>query len=517
MESLPAELQCAVIRFLDPIGLISISQSSTHFRALIQPKRRHFVERLLALESLVDHGGVTPLFRSRDNNLDPDWTNAKWEAMRWACSGCLRLLPHRYFNNHALLQLRYRKPIPGSSAARPMTTWEPVGARTQSQVYPQYGGALSPRSYEGKKPRIAYRIYATTSPMSAWLGQPEMLVLLKKCNVTGFENMSQLEFEGLSPYEKVQLIDDYALDIEAERCGTKRHLRRCNECRYLRCELKLRPDGSGGTSKVPIMASRRVSFPTHLERYFPKFWENLESKRPLFNARLFRIYREDAFDQLWTMYMIRCPGCARWQESREFRFGGFYPHWKPVVSAENHEASRTWDDQEITESLLNELECNTCFEKSKGSSELSTVLFRWICRLIDLQLMLLSNQLSGGWSTMDSTAKRSMPLKVYKEIKHLIKQTPCLRGGSCDIIGYSDVALLKLRHSQCREIWRRAKLDENAEWDSSTTARWFDDRRSEFEVSEAHWKWLMAVKNELEENPEALAEWALGRKGDAFT
>ena len=59
---LPAEIQCSIIRLLDPISLISVSQTSTHFRRTINPSKRHFTERLLALERLTKYGGVSPFF-----------------------------------------------------------------------------------------------------------------------------------------------------------------------------------------------------------------------------------------------------------------------------------------------------------------------------------------------------------------------------------------------------------------------------------------------------------------------
>ncbi|CAI4211753.1 unnamed protein product [Parascedosporium putredinis] len=95
LDSLPTELLCNILCRLDPIGLIS---------------RRHFVERLLALEADPRHGGPPLSFRSRDNHLDPGTSESGWDAMRWACTQCMRLRPHTAFGNHALLRLRYRKP-----------------------------------------------------------------------------------------------------------------------------------------------------------------------------------------------------------------------------------------------------------------------------------------------------------------------------------------------------------------------------------------------------------------------
>ncbi|ENH70304.1 hypothetical protein FOC1_g10012213 [Fusarium oxysporum f. sp. cubense race 1] len=120
----PNEIQCQVIRLLDPIGLISLSQSSRHFRRLINPQKRNLVERLLQLELSNEHGGPTLIFRSRDSKLEPGWQDEAWESMRWACTDCLRLLSHKSFDNQSLLRLGYRKPLPNSDASRMITTWE---------------------------------------------------------------------------------------------------------------------------------------------------------------------------------------------------------------------------------------------------------------------------------------------------------------------------------------------------------------------------------------------------------
>ncbi|KAJ5731570.1 uncharacterized protein N7483_006078 [Penicillium malachiteum] len=122
-STLPVEMQIEILQYLDPIALNSFSQTNQHFRYMISPQRCHFVERLLALECREEEGGVTPIFRARDNQLVPDWDTPDWESMRWACCNCLRLLPHDSFDNHSILRLRYRKPIPGSPAANHVTSW----------------------------------------------------------------------------------------------------------------------------------------------------------------------------------------------------------------------------------------------------------------------------------------------------------------------------------------------------------------------------------------------------------
>ncbi|CAG9947003.1 unnamed protein product [Clonostachys rosea f. rosea IK726] len=115
LRSLPLELQHLVIQSLDPIGLISLSQTGRFYRQLINPNRKEQVERLLALECLHEYGGDRPILHPDSDKAvaGPDWHRDAWpEHHRWACAVCLRLLPHNHFDNHSLLRRRYRGQVP---------------------------------------------------------------------------------------------------------------------------------------------------------------------------------------------------------------------------------------------------------------------------------------------------------------------------------------------------------------------------------------------------------------------
>uniref|UniRef100_A0A0B7K5T9 F-box domain-containing protein n=1 Tax=Bionectria ochroleuca TaxID=29856 RepID=A0A0B7K5T9_BIOOC len=58
-QLLAVELQHKIIPHLDPIGLVSLSQSCRYFRRLIDPGRKEFAERLLQVECLERYGGTT--------------------------------------------------------------------------------------------------------------------------------------------------------------------------------------------------------------------------------------------------------------------------------------------------------------------------------------------------------------------------------------------------------------------------------------------------------------------------
>ncbi|KAM5349028.1 hypothetical protein ACJ41O_008851 [Fusarium nematophilum] len=505
LELLPIELQCSIIRLLDPIALISISQTATHFRRLINPQKKHFAERLLALETVVEHGGTAPFFRSRDNYLNPNWTTEKWLSIRWACTSCLRLLPHTHFDNHSILRLGYRKPFPTSPVAKALTTWEPA-------VYAPH----SSRKAEWHRRRRRQEAAADADVRQRYFFCVTGGRGVRRARGGGGRGGHRAPPHHLIPTARLRILDAEALSIELERCGGKRWLRKCNECRYMRGELRPRLDGSGGTLKAPIAPSRQMVFGTPLDRYFPRFSEYLDAEQPQFDAPMTRIYRDNARNQLWTMWMVRCPGCATWKELREFRFGGVYQHWKPVIRTSDNESSPSWDDRQITETLVNESRCNACFAKAHGRHELGQVLLSWIICLIDLQLLMLSWKLQGGWKYLHLWCRGQFPKKYGREVKHLAKNTPCLHRGFYYVVNYADVAMLRLRQGQWRDIWERMKLSGDTGWATRDMDEWHEQSVRDFDDCEAHWRWLMDCKLELEEKPDALVEWALSR-GAAFT
>jgi hypothetical protein len=233
---LPVEILGLIFRLLDPIGLVSISQTSFHFRRVVQPKRTHFLERLLELECREDTGGITPVFRSRDNYLEPSFTAKEWHAMHWACGVCLKLLPHTAFNLHYILRLQYRKPLPGSPAAESYTSWEPTrDVRYRKRVQEQQHGLN-----EYRQIRRRYDLSCKSNDLQE--GQTrdlrERLAAFQNSGMVTFQGFSLEEYSSITQQEEQVLLDYEARLIERERCGFKRHLRECSECRFHRGESR---------------------------------------------------------------------------------------------------------------------------------------------------------------------------------------------------------------------------------------------------------------------------------------
>ncbi|KAI8673020.1 F-box domain-containing protein [Fusarium sp. Ph1] len=124
LDLLPTELQCSFIRLLDPIGLISLSQTSQHFRLLIKPTTGHFVQRLLQMETLEEYGGPMPFLALYTVHSEP--LADECNDVRWACTSCRRLLVRRCFGNIFIQEPPYQKLMRDSPLYDAPTTWEPV-------------------------------------------------------------------------------------------------------------------------------------------------------------------------------------------------------------------------------------------------------------------------------------------------------------------------------------------------------------------------------------------------------
>lgn len=327
LNTIPTELECAIFRLLDPVGLISVSQTNQKFRKIIQPTRKHFVERLIQLECAEEEGGITSLLNSKNNVLSPDWTQPEWKAIRWACSRCLRLLPEENFDNHSILRLAYRKPIPSSPASEHRTTWE--STPRPNPFLPHLRREKRSQSGQYIKEKQTRRRYALASSKkwdarSISSGIENTYHELQGCGWTALENMTLTEFITLDAYEKKHLFEAEVEAIERTRCGYKRHLRKCHECRYQSGQLKPTLIGGDGKAKVAFATSRQYRIPTATDRHYPRFSEKLKNKRPVNHPPSYAIYRVHVRDRFWTMYMMRCPCCEKWKEQRIFMLNTSY-------------------------------------------------------------------------------------------------------------------------------------------------------------------------------------------------
>ncbi|KGO47769.1 Uncharacterized protein PEXP_069870 [Penicillium expansum] len=519
LGSLPVEILCSIFRLLDPIGLISISQTSSKFRTVVQPQRIHILERLLELECREEVGGVTPIFRSKDNHIDPDFTSKEWHSVRWACSICLHMLPHTAFDNHYILRLQYRKPLPGSPAATPYTSWEPT---IDGKLRKQYHLHKQQSNYrdEDRKIRRRYDLASkcnTLRPDRPMRNRAERLASFQDSGMITFQGFSLDQYCSITQEEEQVLLDHEARLIERERCGFKRHLRKCNECRFRRGELS--SIVQRGTDKVPIVPSRLLPFPSALDRSFPGFSVIMKNVRPTANAPVQCVYRNNVFDSLWTMYMVRCPGCSRWQELRAFRLGAGFQHWTPTTDSIS--VFKNWDETEITGKFIDELSCNYCFSKGKGREKLREVLVKWLDCCLDNERGRLGYLLLGGWERLLRRYWRAELLTDMIEVRNVVLDAQFVaakvqKDHDYLKISLDDILTLKLGFREWVTVWEnldpknRIYFEHNS-WDEL----WFNN----YEAIEAHLIWVIQCKEEImeKEKGDALVDWALSREGTAFT
>ncbi|RYP71655.1 hypothetical protein DL769_004649 [Monosporascus sp. CRB-8-3] len=531
LDTLPTEVQCSIFRLLGPVGLISASQTCKSFRGIINPERRHFVERLLALECLEEHGGPSAIFRARDNALQPNWDDEKWESMRWACTGCLRLLPHRHFDNHSLLRLGYRKPVIGSPAVLTPSSREPSGKIISDAARKRR------RDAERRELKMLKRRYAIATTLN-W-GQPRQghslgarLRTFHEAGMEEFLNMSLEEFEKLNTFEEAALLDRVAWSVERLRRGFKRRLRKCNECRFQQGSLRSHTETSRsvqhqtrvnlGTKTVPIVISRRLTFGTYLERYFPTACAELGLPKPdCGDAPVFTIYRHGAHERFFTIYMIRCPQCARWLEMRAYRCGGRWPKWWPACRHRWGTQFKNWDKTPVNEEFINSMRCNSCYAAEHGEDKLSQTLAEWFHLLADIQIRELEYMLNYGWSSVwgsvdpsISSKRIEIPRKYHFQVRsEVLAGLPWkdyddkFRG-----IDYerADLQLLNKKHKlwvQLLPKWYEKPEPTSLHWPDFVD--WFECWMDGYDRLEANWVWLRKCEEELKEKPKILAEWAL--------
>ncbi|KAK8869017.1 hypothetical protein PGQ11_007595 [Apiospora arundinis] len=534
LDSLPVEIQCCIFRHLDPITLIAFSQTSTHYRRVISPSRRNYAERLLALELLEEHGGVTSIFRPRHNVISPDWRDSTCDSMRWACTACLRLLPHTAFGNHFLLGLGYRKPEPGSPAAAEQTvsSWEPSRDARYWQALKRYKQRADVvfeqkrlrRQYSGASTRD-YRRYATAR--DAEYSETALARLIDLAQPAGFQPC-HLELERAR-----EEMGQFALEYERRNAGYKRHLRRCLECNWRRGELRphaTQYDGIlGGTLKVPVAHSRQLYFGCGLDRHFPGFTAPLNNEPPTHSARVFVIYREDPYDLPFTLHMVRCPGCTRWQELRAFRVGTWYARWTIGYGTARGEFEN-WDQRPLGAEFYDSLICNHCLA-GKGDDEsmkrLRDELQGFWLHCAYAKLLQLVGEFEGGfrqlyYATWEMPKGHPVKRLIRKEILRDIigpgvRERSAGNSYDWDDIESSgaDLALYRLRYRHWKDAWARCKDDVGMEKFKARLEESFRER--DYNIAEEHFIWLKKCRQEVLENPQVLIDWALARDGSALT
>ncbi|KAK1827999.1 hypothetical protein QBC39DRAFT_360139 [Podospora conica] len=280
--ALPVEILCDIITLVDPITLINLSQTCRRFRDIIQPSHDDFVQRLLALEMTPEHGGIIPLFRSRDNHIEPPFEHPDWDRNKYACSGCLKLRSHKCFDNHSILRLKTRKPPPGSSETCKLTDWVPLDLSTPGAQWRRRQKLAAEEATRLAPFQQKYRWYCAGLYSPPWNLHPD--------------NLEDIDAQGAAAEKMV--------------CGLARHTRVCIECR------RLRGDFTNQTGQAPTIASRTLCLPSDLTMHFPGLFDGiLLSQRP----GVFRYFHIERTKEICFARIVHCRFCGSWYNVAAFR------------------------------------------------------------------------------------------------------------------------------------------------------------------------------------------------------
>ncbi|KAK4139560.1 uncharacterized protein C8A04DRAFT_32948 [Dichotomopilus funicola] len=275
--TLPVELCGDVVRSLDPISLIALSQTSRSWRALIQPTRRDFQQRLLALELTPEHGGIVPRFDLDIQASIPAYTSDAWEANKYACCGCMKLRTHMLFNNHAILRESYRKPTPDCVEATRMavTEWEPLDPAARWVRIQE----RTAKMFEERARRVqAARQHRAAVAQNA-ANHPFVLVTVP-------DNGSEARLRQWS-------------------VGISRLKRRCIDCLRQRSR-----------SAKEIVISRDIFIPAFQDQTYPDLIGRTSSHD---SPKAWRAVAESTTIRHVNLYVIYCKSCQIWQLSGAFR------------------------------------------------------------------------------------------------------------------------------------------------------------------------------------------------------
>lgn len=520
MGSLPTEVLCSIFRLLDPIGLISASQADSKFRSIIQPNQTHFVERLLQLEC-GKQGGDCPSFQTLNS---PILTNEEWNGMRWACGLCKRLLPHTVFGNSYLLNLQYRKPLPGSSAADAYTSWEPTQDRNPTMAQMRHIQQFNAKEGSKKIKRrynLAVKPYRHRNPDITLGDLTARLKIFQDSEMTTFQELTLEKYEKLTNEEEQALLDQEARLIEDMHSGYKRHLRKCNECCF-QGRLMSSPANEWhygkkeqGTATVSMVTSRRLLFASALGRHFPNVVSIFKTAKPAGNLPIRLMNERDIFTTPWTMYMIRCPGCSDWHEERAFRIGSSFPRWTPIYNPAS--GLRNWNWKRVTPAFVDNLRCNHCCARDNGRKKLGEDLVEWLTFCLIDERLRLSAYLSDGWGRLDSLVEKVPELSENQVIKDLVQQAfRYLRKEGGEFIDYwqitlDDISALRPLFYELRPIWKDLKFTDRR---SPTQKSWDELWHEHYDLIEAHLIWVINAQKEVLHRGDVLVDWALNRESN---
>ncbi|KAK3948031.1 hypothetical protein QBC32DRAFT_269681 [Pseudoneurospora amorphoporcata] len=378
LHTVPLDILLSILGYVDPISLINLAQTCQSLRVTIQPTRANLLQRLLAVELI----GIVPLIRGRDNQIIPPIGSIDWESNKYACGGCLKLLPHQMFDNHNILRLDLRKPPPGSWEANRLAEW----------------WYLDGWEDDVRGRIIQHRVFTRIS------NEIKSLAHVRRQHHEATHPDDHMPHDGVNQFlwaaEAKAIIaanDRTAYDAELLLCGLRRHNRRCNECRFLGGDLRhLNPTNNPGNAfpPLPVATGRKLPFYNLFDRCFPTLFNPIPLSGTGRRFTQFGNQRNKAYT--WMMCTVRCRGCSKWKDASQFRL--------PIAAYKTEDLlKREIANYLVPDPQLGELRkprCNRCFLAEHGMAAFRGHIVRFARSLLIDALNRVKFQVLFGWGKL---------------------------------------------------------------------------------------------------------------------
>lgn len=218
--------------------------------------------------------------------------------------------------------------------------------------------------------------------------------------------------------------------------------------------------------------------------------------------------------------MVRCPGCTRWKELRNFRVQGH--HLVPIRRSERDYFPILLDDLGIRDkvgALLKGTCCNACYAKTNGRLELGRALGSWFRALIDRALQEVSSKPKEHACIFEWNLVFPEMGKLGQHLREVEAAMSCF-DITHKVLDKKDIADLKTYREYAIGVRDQMYKDEilPTERDSSELDfGWLDMGAwgGSHKLCEDVLEDLKTCKKVSEENPEAFAAWALDRDESA--
>ncbi|KAK1774252.1 hypothetical protein QBC45DRAFT_425499 [Copromyces sp. CBS 386.78] len=197
--------------------------------------------------------------------------------------------------------------------------------------------------------------------------------------------------------EAIAANDRTAYDAELLLCGLRRHNRRCNECRFLRGDLRhLNPTNNPGNAfpPLPVARGRKLPFYNLFDRCFPTFFNPVPLHQTGRRFTQFGNQRNKAYT--WMMCTVRCSGCSKWKDASQFRLPMAAYGTEDLLKREI--ANYLVPDPQLGE--LRKPSCNGCFLAEHGMAAFRRHIVRFARSLLVDALDRVKYQVLFGWEKL---------------------------------------------------------------------------------------------------------------------